>query len=251
MWGRRNVPLTTGTLVPEDARVLKREPGTVIWTEEDPAGGRKVVKMYRRRGRMTEFREEVLGFRAEREHGRLRHLLASGVPCTEPLKWTHGFHPTHGWYEALVTREIVGAVSLDARLRDGPSVDLAALLGVVRRMHECGFLCMTLYARNVLVRRDADGKDRFWISDVPRSRVFPCDIANSRMALVDLRDLSVDLAAAGIPGSAIPWEAYGLDARSMRRLRRPFTQNPRSRSRRRMRDVRTRGRWLLAWVLGV
>ena len=41
-----------------------------------------------------------------------RALHACGIPCTEPISWTHGSDRRHGRHEILVTREIPSAVPL-------------------------------------------------------------------------------------------------------------------------------------------
>ena len=229
---------------------LKREKGTWIWVEDGPNGIRRVVKLYRLRSRFAEHREEVLGFRAEREYRHLKHLRAAGVPCTEPLAWTHGYNRAHGWHEALITREVPGAHRLDRYLEEqGTELDLAPLLRTIRRMHDSGFCHQTLYARNILVASGSPEGERFFIMDVPRGRIFPESIVGNPGALADLRDLFVDLTEAGITRAAIPWEAYGLDSEGLEQVTRPWKGDPRTKGRRTVRDVKLRVRWAIAWLL--
>jgi hypothetical protein len=239
----------TRTLEPDPRSVLKREESTLIWVEEGREGGRRVAKLYRRRGRFTTLREEVTGFRAQREWARLTHLHRWGVPCTEPIAWAHGHSPSHGWHEVLVTREIPRAVSLDDYLGAvGPDANIDPLLSAVRRMHESGFCHQTLYGRNVLVDPEASPEERYFIADVPRARVFPRSIAGGRLALMDLRDLYLDLALGGFSPEAVPWNAYGLTDRQRRKVTAPLPDgNPRKGWRRRLRDVEARLRCAAAW----
>jgi tRNA A-37 threonylcarbamoyl transferase component Bud32 len=240
----------TRTLEPDPSSVLKREESTIVWVEEGGDGGRRVVKLYRRRSRLTEFREEVAGFRTEREWARLDHLERWGIPCTEPLAWAHGRSPSHGWHEVLVTREIPRAVTLDDYLRTvGPAAEIAPLVANVRRMHESGFCHQTLYGRNVLVDPEANPEERYFIADVPRARVFPRGIVGSRPALLDLRDLWVDLALGGFSPDGVPWDSYGLTDRQRRKVTAPLPEgNPRRGLGRQLRDVEVRIRCAGAWA---
>jgi hypothetical protein len=240
----------TSTLDPPESCILKREESTIVWVEDGGDEGRRVVKLYRRRGRLTEFREEVAGFRAEREWARLDHLKRWGVPCTEPLAWAHGRSPAHGWYELLVTREVPHAVTLDEHLRTlGAAADVAPLLAIVKRMHQSGFCHQTLYGRNVLVNPEADLEVRYFLADVPRARVFPRSIVGVRPALLDLRDLYLDLALGGFSPGRVPWDAYGLTSRQRRKVAAPLPDgNPRKGLRRRLRDLEVRVRCAAAWA---
>lgn len=240
----------TTTLDPPERDVIKREKHTVLWVERESGdGARRVVKLYRRRGRLSEAREKLTGFRAEREFKRLSHLVSWGVPCTVPLAWAHGFSPEHGWHEILVTREVPGAIQLEAHLGDvGPEADLAPLLRTVRQMHESGLYHGTLFGRNVLVVPEAPPEERYFLCDVPRSWVFPRTIVGTRLAHRDLRDLLVDLVEAGMSPGAIPWAAYGLGEEGRRRVTRPWTRDPRTGRSRTLRDMECRVRWAAAWL---
>ena len=232
---------------PPAGAFLKRERRTWIWAEDGPDGTRRVVKLYRHRSRFAEHREEVLGFRVEREHRHLKHLQSVGVPCTEALAWSHGYSRAHGWHEALITREVPGACPLDRYLQErGTEVELAPLFRTIRQMHESGFCHQTLYARNVLVGSGFPEGERFFIMDVPRARIFPGSIVGTPGALADLRDLFVDLAMAGITRTAVPWRIYGLESQDLEQVTRPWESDPRTRGRRTIRDVKLRLRWAIA-----
>lgn len=239
----------SATLDPHPDQVIKREPRTLVWRESGPDGTPRVVKMYRRRGRVTAFREELLGFRAEREFRRLKHLVRWGVPCTEPIAWAHGYSAEHGWHELLVTREVPDAVPLGAFLGGARgSPDLRPLLHALRRMHEAGFCHQTLFARNVVVRARETGPPGYFLLDVPRSWIFPRSIVGSRPALADLRDLFVDLKEEGVPREEVPWDAYGLPAKQVERITRPWESDPRTKWNRILRDAVVRVRWAAAWL---
>jgi hypothetical protein len=240
----------TRTLDPDPASVIKREESTIVWVEEGGDGGRTVAKLYRKRGRLTSLRGEVTGFRAQREWARLGHLERWNVPCTLPLAWAAGYSPSHGWHEVLVTREIPRAVTLDDYLEAvGAAAEIAPLLAIVRRMHESGFCHQTLYGRNVLVDPEANAAERYFIADVPRARVFPRSIVGSRPALLDLRDLYVDLALGGYSPEGVPWDSYGLTDRQRRKVTAPLPEgNPRRGLGRQFRDVEVRLRCAGAWA---
>ncbi len=96
-----------------DQKLIKAEPGTLIWTEPLPEGGRAFVKMYRRRPLLDPVRRWFTPFRVEREYDLLTHLYRNGVPCPEPLSWSHGTsRPAMGGTRLLVTREIPGTAPL-------------------------------------------------------------------------------------------------------------------------------------------
>jgi hypothetical protein len=239
--------------------MLKREPGTLIWRETGAAGQPTVVKVYRRRGGVTAARSFLFRFRAEREYRRLEHLRRCGVPCTEPLGWTHGYSPVHGFHEVLVTAEVPAAVPLDVFLAAGavePST-LAPLFRLVRRVHESGLCHQALYASNILVRPGAAPENRYVIADLPRSWTFPGSIVGTSIAALDVLDLVYTIVEAGVPLEAVPVEAYGPDGltahhwtaagtETLRKARGARTKRARAR-----RDLGVRLRWAKAWGLRV
>ena len=247
---KRQAPsaLVTSLDPPEEA-VLKRETGTVIWVETRPGGERTVVKLYRKRGAGPASRARITRFRAEREYRRLRHLQRWNIPCTEPLSWGAGWSTDHGFHEVLVMREVPNAVELREYVRT-EGIPLAPLYQMVRRMHESGLCNQTLYARNVLVSRDAPPGEGYVIADIPRSWTFPQSIVGTDMALYDLLDLTAELEKIGVPRKAIPLDAYGLDERAEKWWAKAQKRNSRAKLRRLARDARARVRWASAWALG-
>ena len=93
-----------------DQTLIKAESGTLIWAEPLPEGGRAFFKMYRRRNFLDPLRHWFVPYRVEREFRLLTRLHECGIPCTEPLSWTHGRDRRHGRHEILVTREIPSVV---------------------------------------------------------------------------------------------------------------------------------------------
>lgn len=237
------------TLHPPEAMILKREARTLVWRERRPDGTAIVVKLYRKRGLITVLRSRLLRFRTEREYRRLRHLQRSGIPCTEALAWGAGWSTEHGRHEILVMREVPHAVELGQYLKEGGVAPLDPLYQIVRKMHESGFCCQTLYLRNVLLNRDAAPGEGYFLSDVPRSWTFPGSLVGSELALYDLFDLTFELEALGIPIDSIPLEAYGLDAEARiwwDRVRQKG--DPRTKATRRLRDLKARLRWAVSWT---
>lgn len=236
------------TLVPSEAALLKREPGTLVWRETRADGARVVAKLYRRRSRLTFLRSKVTRFRVEREFRRLLHLHRAGIPCTEPLGWAEGSSKEHGCHELLLMREVPDAVPLDEVLREqGAAVHLAPLYRVVRRMHESGFCHQTLYAANVLFSRSAPPGAEFFLSDVPRSWTFPRSLVGTRLALWDLLDLEVTIGRAGGRVGPEALAAYGLDDATAERRAREIGRDSTTKWRRLLRDLAARGRWIGAW----
>jgi hypothetical protein len=199
--------------------LIKAEYRTLVWSEPLPGGGRAIMKMYRRRPFYDPLRRWFIPYRAEREFKVLTHLLQHGIPCSEPLSWSHGRRDPHGRHELLVTREVEGATALDRLLqRPGAVTDLAPLLRLIRRMHDCGVSHGGLAPRNILVTL-SPGAPVFYIIDMSYSRIFPQGIAGSRMAAFDLLDLMyrmrrhfpAERCKAGLA-------AYGLDESAVRKL---------------------------------
>jgi len=241
------------TLDPPQESIIKREDRTLVWRERRPDGTPTVVKLYRARRTPYAIRSRVLRFRAEREYRRLCHLERWGVPCTEPLAWGEGHSTEHAHHEVLVMREVPNAVELGDWIgeagADAFDRDLTPLLRIVRRMHESGFCHQTLYARNVLVDREAAHGKEFFLADVPRSWTFPRSIAGTAMAWWDVLDLVVELEDAGFAGEDRWLEAYGMNAagRQWWARKRAEGSDPRKKRTRLGRDGAARMRWGIAW----
>lgn len=117
--------------------------------------------------------------KAEREFNLLSHLVRHGIPCSEPLSWSHGKRDPHGRIELLVTLEVAGATALDKLLqRPGTVTDLGPLLRSLAAHARCG-----------RVARRHGATPGFPIIDMSYSHVFPQGIAGTRMATFDLQDL--------------------------------------------------------------
>ena len=202
--------------------LIKAEYGTLVWSEPLEDGGRAIIKLYRRRPFYDPLRRWFLPYRAEREFKALTHLVRHGIPCSEPLSWSHGRRDPHGLYELLVTREVAGATSLDKLLkRPGAVTDLASLLRLVRHMHDSGLSHGGLAPRNILVSFPAAGAPAFHIIDMSYSCIFPRGIAGTRMATFDLLDLIYRIGSPFPVERCRAWLAdYGLDASAVQKLMR-------------------------------
>ncbi len=242
-------------LSPPAPAFIKHEERTWVWRVPGPRGRRLVAKMYRHRGRMTALRSRVFRFRVEREHRRLTHLARHGIPCTPPVGWRRGSSGTHGHFELLLTEEVPGVLQLRDHLLGGGGTDiLPHLFRLVRRMHESGFCCQTLFATNVLVRSEGPAEGRCLIADVPRSWTFPVSIAGTGLAWYDMLDLSLDLVELGIPWTDVPIDAYGLSGpgRAWWSRHGPAVGraaiDSRAKGFRARRDAVARLRWAAAWT---
>jgi Lipopolysaccharide kinase (Kdo/WaaP) family len=171
------------------------------------------VKLYRRRPFYDPLRRLFIPYRAEREYRLLSHLMRHGVPCSEPLSWSHGRRDPHGRHEMLVTREVAGATSLDRLLQKPGSVaDFSGLFRLVRRMHDCGVSHGGLAPRNILVSFVQPGLPSFHLIDLSYGHIFPRGIAATRMATFDLLDLVYRLRPHFPAEHCKAWlAAYGLD----------------------------------------
>jgi hypothetical protein len=259
------------TLNPPGEAKIKDEPRTVVWREVSPSGEPQVVKLYRHRGLLTWLRSKVFRFRVEREFSRLRHLERWGVPVTPPLQWGAGWSREEGFHEILLMKELPEVVSLDQHLTaaapegspaqamadDLPPMDLTPLFRMVRRMHESGLCNQTLFASNVLIRpaTKPGEQHRFFLSDLPRSWLFPRSLVGTRRALWDLLDLEYTLVCCGLSPDGGALEAArgsygvgGLPPAKGKWLERKRQVDPRSKKRRGRRDVVARIRWALAWL---
>lgn len=248
----RPAPLTQAA----QDRILKKEPGTLVWRTEGADGDPQVVKLYRHRSRFATLRGWLTTFRTQREYLRLRHLQGAGVACTTPLGWGEGYSAEDGFCQFLVMKEVPEALPLSEYAHGGRNGEgLDSLLRLVRSMHDSGFVHQTLYARNVLVATEARPDARFFLADVPRSWVFPASVVGTRAAWFDLLDLTRSLEDAGVDRRDVPLEAYGpLDSMDdplpwperLAWLR--SAPDARSKASRLFRDARARVRWTLEWL---
>lgn len=173
--------------------IITSEPGTFIWRGALPDGTPTVFKMYRRRPLTTVCRSRLSRFRVEREYDALTFLKQHGIRCSEPLLWTYGRSPAYGWYEILATREIAAARPFSEILdgdRDLGAMDLVPLYQMIRTLHRTGLQHGALIPRNMLVTRGHDVRWTFHMIDMPRAIAFPADILGTRMANMDLMDLT-------------------------------------------------------------
>ncbi len=200
--------------------LIKAEFGTRVWSESMQDGGRAIMKLYRRRPFYDPLRRWFLPYRAEREFKVLSHLVRHGIPCSEPLSWSHGRRDPHGLYELLVTREVTGATALDKLLqRPGAVTDLSPLLRLTRRMHDSGVSHGGLAPRNILVSFPGSGTPAFHLIDMSYSCIFPRGIAGTRMATFDLLDLIYRIRPPFPAERCRIWLAdYGLDESAVQRL---------------------------------
>lgn len=188
-----NAPSETAEARDGTGVIITSEPGTLIWRGAMPDGTRAVFKMYRRRSLTTVWRSRILRFRVEREYDALKFLQRHGIRCSEPLLWTFGRSPEHGRYEILATREIATAVPLSELLESAADLDAADLLSLyqmIRTIHGKGLQHGALIPRNVLVTRAREGAWMFYLIDMPRAIAYPADIQGTRMASMDLMDLT-------------------------------------------------------------
>ncbi len=204
-----------------DQVLVKAEPRTLIWSEPLPTGGRKMVKMYRRRHPLDPMRRWFAHYRAEREFSLLSHLHARGVDCPEPLRWSHGADPRHGRHDILETREIPSVMPLRDMLRQNRvrPLELAQLFEIARRMHECGVAHGAFYATNVLVSVKETAPLRFYLVDFAHGRRFRRSIVGSPPADYDLLDMMRSIQRATVNDGHERWlAAYGLATEDARRL---------------------------------
>jgi tRNA A-37 threonylcarbamoyl transferase component Bud32 len=195
-----------------DHRLIKAESGTLVWSEPQPGGGRSVVKLYRNRPLHDALRRLFTPYRVEREFRILELLHRQGVPCPEPLHWSHGRDRVHGLHELLATREIEGAIPLFDLLSDGGAAapGFAPLFALGRRMHECGVAHGAFYPRNILVTAPRTAP-AFHVIDFAHGRVFRRSVVDRRPGDYDLLDMLQTIARQAPIDRAPAWlEAYGL-----------------------------------------
>lgn len=201
--------------------LVKVEDRTLIWSEPLPDGTRAFFKMYRRRGFLDPVRHWFVPYRVEREFRLLERLHASGIPCTEPIRWSHGRNRRHGWHEILVTREIPSAAPLKDVLRADPerAPDLAPLFALARRMHAAGVAHGAFYAANVMISVPAGDPPRFHLIDFAHGCCFPKDIAGTAPADYDVLDMLRSVERVMPIDDRERWVAgYGLGAEGTARL---------------------------------
>lgn len=204
-----------------DQTLIKAEPGTLIWAEPLPEGGRAFFKMYRRRNFLDPVRHWFVPYRVEREFKLLTRLHECGIPCTEPISWTHGSDRRHGRHEILVTREIPSVVPLKDYLRGNPdhAPDLTALFALARRMHESGVAHGAFYAANVLLSVPAQDAARFHIIDLAHGCRFSRSVVGTRPAEYDVLDMLRSIERVMPITERARWvEGYGLEAERTERL---------------------------------
>jgi len=224
--------------------LIKVEFGTLIWSEPTAGGGRAVMKMYRQRPFYDPARRLLITHRAAREFQLLSHLVRHGIPCSEPLSWSHGRHYLHGRYELLATRQIADAATLEMLLQQpGAVADLAPLFRLARRMHDSGVSHGAFVPRNILVSFPVHGVPAFHVIDMAYSRIFPRGIAHTRMASFDLLELLYWIGRHVAPERCRAWLAdYGLGESETRglmaRLERPRPGRPWRHLRRAETDLR-------------
>ena len=203
-----------------DQKLIKAEPDTLIWAEPLPDGGREVVKLYRRRGALDPVRRAFVPYRVERECRLLERLFDAGVPCPQPLRWSHGNNARHGRYELLATREIPRATPLKSCLRGAqPTSDLAPLFGLARRMHACGVAHGAFYPANILVSTSPAGEDALHIIDLAHGCRFSRSIVGTRPADYDLLDMLRAIERVAPIADCPRWlEGYGTGEEHIRKL---------------------------------
>jgi tRNA A-37 threonylcarbamoyl transferase component Bud32 len=171
-------------------RVVKAEPRTLVWMEPLADGGRGCFKMYRRRSVLDPVRHLFVPYRVEREFRLLQRLQEAGIPCTEPLRWWQDRDRQHGWHEVLLTREIPAALPLRDLLRASrPSMDLAPVFALARRMHDCGVVHGAYYAANILVTRRAGESPQYHLLDLAHGCSFRGSVVGRPPADYDLLDM--------------------------------------------------------------
>ncbi len=172
--------------------LFKAEPTTLIWSDPLPDAGRMVVKMYRRRAFYDPIRRWLLPYRAEREFELLAHMHQRGIPCPEPLWWSHGSNRAHGRHELLATREITGCKSLKSLLQvsvAAPLPDLTPLFFLARRMHGTGISHGAFFPSNILVSMPLRHPPEYHVLDLAHGCRFSRNIVGTRPAEFDLLDM--------------------------------------------------------------
>ncbi len=214
--------------------ILKLEPNTVVWIGSCTQGrGSAIYKMYRNRSAASWCREHAFRFRVEREFQSLSALVRYGIRCSVPDFWTFGRDADHGRFEILCMCVIPEATPMNELVAAGRAreIDFSELYQLVRRMHQKGFYHGRLDLRNVLLGHDESGNPRSHIIDTPQAIEFPHDITGTKMAWMDLRQLTRDIKVRVGQEHCRPLLArYGMDEAGISAM---------------MRDLAGRGRPLL------
>ena len=174
-----------------DETLIKAEPRTLIWSEPLAGGGRVVVKMYRRRSLLDPLQRLVVPYRAEREYRLLAWMRRCGIPCPEPIRWSHGDDRRHGRHDILVTHEIPFSAPLSDLLRRAHRLvpDLAPLFQIARRMHDAGVAHGAFYPTNILVSMPPGKSPAYHVIDLAHGCLFRNGIAGTRPAVFDVLDM--------------------------------------------------------------
>lgn len=213
--GNDALPAVPVVLRPVREAILKEEPGTLIWRDALADGTNVAVKLYRR-GFPVWLRSRLTRFRANHEFACLGHLVALGIPCSQPLFWSQGRFGAHGWGDLLVTKWVDDSRPLADILASGApgaaALDLTPIFACVARLHAAGIRHGTLLARNILVQ-SAAWRPAFVFIDMPRFHRFPHSIRSTRMALYDLLYLCDSLARHCLSSAVPAWlTAYEMPA---------------------------------------
>ena len=172
---------------------MKKEPKTLVWSENLQDEARIVYKLYPHRGPVEWMRKRLGRLRVQREFEALDVLWKGDVLCSEPVLWGYGRSLRLGRFEILGTRGVAEALSLEELSRAGQwftGRDLRPLFASVRRMHSLGVYHGALTLRNIMVRRKYRERPDFYLIDLERARCFPGDIFGTRMMVFDLLHLS-------------------------------------------------------------
>ncbi len=204
---------------------IKEEPLCLIWRACLKDGTPVVAKLYRHRGLFNFLRGKLFQFRAGREFEALKILESNLVPCSRPLGWEKGYSRNYGFYELLITEERVDTESIREVLDShwevlSDSGNLKELFAVIRKMHELGVYHGHLGPKNVLFRRNREGKAEYFLIDLPRVKHFSRSIAGTDIALYDLMKAVAKLERRlGYRFcEKILTEVYGLDEHGVERL---------------------------------
>ncbi len=204
-----------------DETLIKAEARTLIWSEPLSGGGRAVVKMYRRRGLIEPMRRLVVRYRSEREYQLLAQLHACGIPCPEPIRWSHGSDRRHGRFEILVTREIPATAPLAYLMKRSRSAvpDLRPLFQLARRMHDAGIAHGAFYPTNILVSLPAGDPPAYHVNDLAHGCRFRDGITGTRPATFDVLDMLRGIERRMPIDDCPRWlEGYGAGAEGVRQF---------------------------------
>ena len=179
-------------LASADQTLIKAEDRTLIWAEPLPERRPRLLQDVPAPQFLDPLRHWFVPYRVEREYRLLERLHECGIPCTEPISWSHGRTAATGCHEILVTREIPSVVPLkDLTFARTPTraPDLAPLFALARRMHECGVAHGAFYAANILLSCPGTDPARFHVIDLAHGCRFSQGIVGTRPAEYDLLDM--------------------------------------------------------------